>query len=288
MAIEQRIGRIDRIGQSREVFVFNLVIRGTLEEQVLALLDEKISMFELVVGEVGAILGSIEEEREFPDLVLDAWLGATEAASLPGVCSAGPAARTGAAAARGRQGARRTTIRRGFRDGVRTNNGSVARFRRRPIGERGRGRRAGRTGRARSAGAGALRAAIGWPEFAQLGFGATLPAVRSRSGSKATGSAASVLFLASAAASPSASLSLPTMSRRRAIRSACSTARWNLPNAVWRLHGAKPTWTRCLLLAFRYTAMSDEKREGLIWLGFNQGTGAVIDDDFWRGCVSFW
>jgi superfamily II DNA or RNA helicase len=80
MAIEQRIGRIDRIGQSREVFVFNLVTRGTLEEQVLALLDEKISMFELVVGEVGAILGGIEEEREFPDLVLDAWLGATEAA----------------------------------------------------------------------------------------------------------------------------------------------------------------------------------------------------------------
>ena len=35
MAIEQRIGRIDRIGQQREVFVFNLVTRGTLEEQVL-------------------------------------------------------------------------------------------------------------------------------------------------------------------------------------------------------------------------------------------------------------
>jgi SNF2 family DNA or RNA helicase len=80
MAIEQRIGRIDRIGQSREVFVFNLVTRGTLEEQVLALLEEKISMFELVVGEVGAILGALEEEREFPDLVLEAWLETTEAA----------------------------------------------------------------------------------------------------------------------------------------------------------------------------------------------------------------
>ena len=80
MAIEQRIGRIDRIGQSREVFVFNLVTRGTLEEQVLALLEEKISMFELVVGEVGAILGGIEEERDFPDLVLDAWLEASETA----------------------------------------------------------------------------------------------------------------------------------------------------------------------------------------------------------------
>ncbi len=79
MAIEQRIGRIDRIGQLREVFVFNLVTRGTIEDQVLGLLEEKISMFELVVGEIGAILGTIDEEREFPDLVLDAWLEASEA-----------------------------------------------------------------------------------------------------------------------------------------------------------------------------------------------------------------
>jgi superfamily II DNA or RNA helicase len=78
MAIEQRIGRIDRIGQQREVFVFNLVTRGTLEEQVLHLLDEKISMFELVVGEVGAILGSVEEDRDFAELVLDAWMETTE------------------------------------------------------------------------------------------------------------------------------------------------------------------------------------------------------------------
>jgi hypothetical protein len=78
MAIEQRIGRIDRIGQLREVFVFNLVARGTLDDAVLRLLEEKISMFELVVGEAGAILGSLEDEREFPDLVLDAWLETTD------------------------------------------------------------------------------------------------------------------------------------------------------------------------------------------------------------------
>jgi SNF2 family DNA or RNA helicase len=82
MAIEQRIGRIDRIGQQREVFVFNLVTRGTLEERLLHLLEEKISMFELVVGEVGAILGGLEEERDFADLVLDAWLETTEAGRL--------------------------------------------------------------------------------------------------------------------------------------------------------------------------------------------------------------
>ena len=78
MAIEQRIGRIDRIGQRREVYVFNLVARGTLEEQILALLDEKISMFELVIGEVGAILGGLDEDRDFADLMLDAWLRTTE------------------------------------------------------------------------------------------------------------------------------------------------------------------------------------------------------------------
>jgi hypothetical protein len=35
-------------------------------------------MFELVVGEVGAILGSVEEDRDFADLVLDAWMETTE------------------------------------------------------------------------------------------------------------------------------------------------------------------------------------------------------------------
>ena len=79
MAIEQRIGRIDRIGQQREVFVFNLVTRDTLEERILQLLDQKISMFELVVGEVGAILGGLEDDRDFAGLMLDAWLHTTEA-----------------------------------------------------------------------------------------------------------------------------------------------------------------------------------------------------------------
>jgi hypothetical protein len=52
-----------------------------------------------------------------------------------------------------------------------------------------------------------------------------------------------------------------------------------LPNAVWRLREAKPAWARCLLLAFRYTAVSDEKREGLVWLGFNCTTGGILDDE---------
>jgi hypothetical protein len=52
----------------------------------------------------------------------------------------------------------------------------------------------------------------------------------------------------------------------------------DLPNAVWRFQGMTATWTRCLALTFRYTAVSDDKREGLVWLGFNLGTGAVVNE----------
>jgi SNF2 family DNA or RNA helicase len=79
MTIEQRIGRIHRIGQTRDVFIFNLASRGTLEEQVLRILDEKINMFELVVGEIGEILGEMEDEQDFADLVYAAWIETTEA-----------------------------------------------------------------------------------------------------------------------------------------------------------------------------------------------------------------
>jgi YD repeat-containing protein len=74
MKIEQRVGRIHRIGQTREVFIFNLCTAGSLEARLLDLLSEKIRMFELVVGEVGSILGNLEEGEEFESLVLDLWL----------------------------------------------------------------------------------------------------------------------------------------------------------------------------------------------------------------------
>ena len=119
MAIEQRIGRIDRIGQQREVFVFNLVTRGTLEEQVLHLLDEKISMFELVVGEVGAILGGLDEERDFAELMLDAWLETTEAGRGEAFDALGRRLQEARRAPRERQGVGRRAVRRRLRDRVR-------------------------------------------------------------------------------------------------------------------------------------------------------------------------
>jgi SNF2 family DNA or RNA helicase len=71
MKIEQRIGRLSRIGQTRDVYVFNLVAAGTVEAAVLHLLEAKLSMFELVIGEIDMILGNLEDEREFEDVVAD-------------------------------------------------------------------------------------------------------------------------------------------------------------------------------------------------------------------------
>ncbi|HZS10552.1 MAG TPA: hypothetical protein VFD58_37330 [Blastocatellia bacterium] len=50
-----------------------------------------------------------------------------------------------------------------------------------------------------------------------------------------------------------------------------------LQNAVHRLARVTPAWTRYLILIFRYTAISDEKREGVIRLGINLASGSAID-----------
>lgn len=73
MKIEQRIGRLSRIGQTQDVHVFNLVAADTLEAAVLHLLEAKLSMFELVIGEIDMILGNLDEEQEFQDVVADLW-----------------------------------------------------------------------------------------------------------------------------------------------------------------------------------------------------------------------
>jgi SNF2 family DNA or RNA helicase len=74
MAIEQRIGRLHRIGQLRDVFVYNLAAQHTVEHYMLHVLDRKINMFELVIGEVDMILGDMEENEEFSDQVMKAWV----------------------------------------------------------------------------------------------------------------------------------------------------------------------------------------------------------------------
>lgn len=66
MRLEQRIGRIHRLGQEEDVRIYNLATRNTIEDHILKLLYEKINLFEKVIGELDEILtkldiGNIEE-----------------------------------------------------------------------------------------------------------------------------------------------------------------------------------------------------------------------------------
>ena len=82
MRVEQRIGRVHRIGQARDVHVINLAARGTLEAYVLQVLQEKISMFHLVIGEMDQILGNLDWNEPFETHVFRLWAGSQESPDL--------------------------------------------------------------------------------------------------------------------------------------------------------------------------------------------------------------
>jgi len=64
MKVEQRIGRLDRIGQKRPILIYNLACAGTIEERVLDVLDQRIGLFEESVGSLDPILGDVETDIE--------------------------------------------------------------------------------------------------------------------------------------------------------------------------------------------------------------------------------
>ena len=75
MRIEQRIGRIHRIGQSHPVEIYNLFSLGTVEEDVLRLLHEKIDLFRRVIGELDVILRHIKRRGSIEQRLLDILFG---------------------------------------------------------------------------------------------------------------------------------------------------------------------------------------------------------------------
>lgn len=59
MRVEQRIGRVHRLGQTKDVHIYNLSTKGTIEEYILHLLYEKIHLFEMVIGELEQIIDKL-------------------------------------------------------------------------------------------------------------------------------------------------------------------------------------------------------------------------------------
>jgi len=80
MKVEQRIGRVDRIGQRRPIEVWNLACTGTIEERILEVLHRRIRLFEESVGSLEPILGAVEDDivqlvmRKLPGLADEAEL----------------------------------------------------------------------------------------------------------------------------------------------------------------------------------------------------------------------
>ncbi|AIF43449.1 DEAD/DEAH box helicase [Virgibacillus sp. SK37] len=60
MRLEQRIGRVHRYGQTKDVHIYNLAIKDTIEEHIMKLLYEKINLFEQVIGQLDDILAELD------------------------------------------------------------------------------------------------------------------------------------------------------------------------------------------------------------------------------------
>ncbi|HLF16622.1 MAG TPA: SNF2-related protein, partial [Candidatus Thermoplasmatota archaeon] len=73
MRVEQRIGRVHRIGQeASNVIILNLAVADTIEDYVLQVLYEKIKLFEVAIGEMDLILSDVEEAGGLEKRILDA------------------------------------------------------------------------------------------------------------------------------------------------------------------------------------------------------------------------
>ena len=74
MKIEQRIGRVHRLGQKKDVLVINLIARGTIEDHLIKILDKKLDLFKNTVGELETILGYMSPEGSPESVVMDAFV----------------------------------------------------------------------------------------------------------------------------------------------------------------------------------------------------------------------
>ena len=75
MKLEQRIGRVDRIGQEHAVHAVNFVLADTVEHRVREVLEEKLAIIleEFGVDKTADILDSAEAGKMFDALYVDAF-----------------------------------------------------------------------------------------------------------------------------------------------------------------------------------------------------------------------
>jgi len=120
-----------------------------------------------------------------------------------------------------------------------------------------------------------VQAALGLGELAHLGFGGTLPP-----GAQRVGMEADWLDRFAQVLGPQgrwARRVLSTPSRSPADPELVLAQELVLDNATFRLLDVSPAWTRYLVLNFRVSAVSDDKRDFTLRLGINLATSALPD-----------
>jgi hypothetical protein len=120
-----------------------------------------------------------------------------------------------------------------------------------------------------------LQRALGIPEFCRLGFATAVPAGARRVAMEADwlerfaeviGERGRWMRRVLSPANP------PLTGVERLLEQEIA-----LGNATYRLRGVSAAWTRYLILDFRFSALSDEKRDGLLRFGVNLATGAMLE-----------
>ncbi|MBD7915419.1 DEAD/DEAH box helicase [Clostridium sp. Sa3CUN1] len=72
MKIEQRIGRADRIGQNKDVLIFNFIIKNTIENRVRNVLEDKLAVIlsETGIDKMSDVLDNEVAELDFTDVYI--------------------------------------------------------------------------------------------------------------------------------------------------------------------------------------------------------------------------
>ena len=76
MRVEQRVGRVHRIGQKHDVYIHNMAMVGSIEEYVLGMLFEKINLFKMTIGDLDLLFEDDGFEK-LPKEIFESYMGAT-------------------------------------------------------------------------------------------------------------------------------------------------------------------------------------------------------------------